>query len=126
MRRLGGRVQARSAASPNGVHDGVAAGRTEDPGNGLDDGTHSRYGRHPRPLRDADDRHEACAVQRRCEAGRKRDVAFTLQPAVARELEYLDEALEEAVAAAQWYVERGATAAAVTCFAAFPSASSIA
>jgi plasmid stabilization system protein ParE len=30
---------------------------------------------------------------------------------VARELEYLDEALEEAVAAARWYVDRSPTAA---------------
>jgi plasmid stabilization system protein ParE len=31
---------------------------------------------------------------------------------VTRELEYLDDALEEAVAAAHWYAERSATAAA--------------
>jgi len=31
---------------------------------------------------------------------------------VARELEYLDEALAEAIAAARWYAERSATAAA--------------
>ena len=31
---------------------------------------------------------------------------------MARELEYLDEALDEAVAAARWYAERSATAAA--------------
>lgn len=34
------------------------------------------------------------------------------QPAVARELEYFEEALEEAEAAARWYAERSATAAA--------------
>jgi|SRR5215471_14866603 len=34
------------------------------------------------------------------------------QPAVARKLEYLAEALDEAVEAARWYAERSATAAA--------------
>ena len=34
------------------------------------------------------------------------------QPAVARTLEYLEEALEEAERAARWYAERSATAAA--------------
>jgi toxin ParE1/3/4 len=33
------------------------------------------------------------------------------QPAVARELEYLEEALEELEAAVRWYAERSATAA---------------
>ena len=34
------------------------------------------------------------------------------QPAVARTLEYLEEALQEAERAARWYAERSATAAA--------------
>jgi plasmid stabilization system protein ParE len=43
--------------------------------------------------------------------GRKRVGAFTRRPDVARELEYLREAVEEAEAAARWYAERSATAA---------------
>src|SRR5712691_6727719 len=43
--------------------------------------------------------------------GPKRVVASTRQPAVARELEYLAEALQEVEAAARWYAERSATAA---------------
>jgi hypothetical protein len=49
------------------------------------------------------------AVQRRCpEAG----LASTRRPAVTRELEYLEEALQEAEAAARWYAKRSVTAAA--------------
>jgi hypothetical protein len=44
--------------------------------------------------------------------GQRRAAAFTQLPVVARELEYLEEALEEAVAATRWYAERSATAAA--------------
>jgi toxin ParE1/3/4 len=36
------------------------------------------------------------------------------QPDVARELEYLEDALQEAEAAARWYAERSATAAAAS------------
>ncbi len=42
--------------------------------------------------------------------GLKRAAAFTQPPDVARTLEYLDEALDEAEAAARWYAERSATA----------------
>src|SRR5262249_43774305 len=38
--------------------------------------------------------------------------ASTRPPAVTRELEYLDEALQEVEAAARWYAERSAAAAA--------------
>src|SRR5437867_9323323 len=44
--------------------------------------------------------------------GRRRVVASTRQPAVTRELEYLEEALQEAEAAARWYAERSVTAGA--------------
>jgi hypothetical protein len=42
--------------------------------------------------------------------GQRRVAAFTRQPDVAREIEYLEEALEEAEVAARWYAERRATA----------------
>jgi plasmid stabilization system protein ParE len=44
--------------------------------------------------------------------GRRRVGAFTQPPDVAREVEYLAQALEEAEAAARWYNERSAVAAA--------------
>jgi hypothetical protein len=44
--------------------------------------------------------------------GLKRVVASTQPPDVARKLEYLEEALDEAEATARWYAERSATAAA--------------
>jgi plasmid stabilization system protein ParE len=43
--------------------------------------------------------------------GPKRGAASTQQPDVAREIEYLEEALEETEAAARWYAERSAAAA---------------
>src|SRR5207244_8425847 len=43
--------------------------------------------------------------------GPRRDGAFTRRPDVARELEDLEEALDEAEAAARWYAERSAAAA---------------
>src|SRR3954447_1316644 len=43
--------------------------------------------------------------------GQRRVAAFMPQPDVAREIEYLEQALEEAEAAARWYAERSATAA---------------
>jgi plasmid stabilization system protein ParE len=43
--------------------------------------------------------------------GQRRVAGFTRQQDVAREVEYLEEALEEAEAAARWYAERSATAA---------------
>ena len=43
--------------------------------------------------------------------GQRRDAEFTQQLDVATELEYLEEALEEAEAAARWYAERSASAA---------------
>src|SRR2546426_147678 len=54
---------------------------------------------------------EAHAARRQCH-GRRRVVASTRQPAVTRELEYLEEALQEAEAAARWYAERSVAAAA--------------
>src|SRR5712691_13494567 len=44
--------------------------------------------------------------------GQKLAAGSLLRPAVPRTLEFLDEAIEEAEAAARWYTERSATAAA--------------
>jgi hypothetical protein len=42
--------------------------------------------------------------------GQRRVAGFTRQQDVTREVEYLEETLEEAEAAARWYGERSATA----------------
>lgn len=50
-------------------------------------------------------------VWRRRSVGQKHVVGTTQPPDVARELEYLEEDLQEAEAAAQWYAERSSSAA---------------
>ena len=55
---------------------------------------------------------ESTPVGPRRSLGRRRGAEFTRRLDVATELEYLEEALEEAEAAARWYAERSVSAAA--------------
>ena len=55
---------------------------------------------------------ESTPVEPRRSRGRRRGDEFTRRLDVGTELEYLEEALEEAEAAARWYAERSVAAAA--------------